>query len=293
MLVYLTAQNPELAYVLCSLAVIPICVLPVRHFGRKIHNRSLEMQKRSGDLAARVTENLAATREVRAFNLQKIEKSKFKELVKLFFKFRIKVVKYHNLISPSIELISVAGIAISIYYASKKGLTLEDLTPVIMALYLSYEPLKKLGGIHARIKQGTAALDRIEEILDSPVQIQDPIKPQSFENIKGKVEFQNVGFSYDSKYPALNKIDVTVNAGQIVALVGPSGAGKTTFANLLMRFHDPSSGKVRIDGKDLRSITQADLRSQIAYVPQNPILFNDSVRNNILVGKNGLKRFND
>ena len=78
-LVYLTAQNPELAYVLCSLAVIPICVLPVRHFGRKIHNRSLEMQKRSGDLAARVSENLAATREVRAFNLQKIEKSKFKE----------------------------------------------------------------------------------------------------------------------------------------------------------------------------------------------------------------------
>ena len=78
---------------------------------------------------------------------------------------------------------------------------------------------------------------------------------------------------------------MTVNAGQIVALVGPSGAGKTTFANLLMRFHDPSSGKVRIDGKDLRSITQADLRSQIAYVPQNPILFNDSVRNNILLGK--------
>ena len=88
-------------------------------------------------------------------------------------------------------------------------------------------------------------------------------------NIKGKVEFQNVLFSYDSKYPALKKIDVTVNAGQIVALVGPSGAGKTTFANLVMRFHDPSSGKVRIDGKDLLSISQADLRSQIAYVPQN------------------------
>ena len=104
-LVYLTVQNPDLAYVLCSLAVIPICVLPGEAFWQKNSQSVLEMQKRSGDLAARVTENLAATREVRAFNLQKIEKAKFKELVKLFFKFRIKVVKYHNLISPSIELI--------------------------------------------------------------------------------------------------------------------------------------------------------------------------------------------
>ena len=284
-LIYLSIQQPELAYILCCLVLIPVCAFPVRHFGRKIHQRSLDMQSRMGNLSGNVTENLAATREIRAFNLEDAEEAKFGVVVKQFFRFRMKVIKYYHLINPTIEVIAAMGIALAVFYASQKGLTLEDLTPVIMALYLSYEPLKKLGGIHARIKQGVAALDRIEYILDHPIEIEDPKQPEPFENINGKVEFQNVEFSYDNDSPALNKINVTVNAGQIVALVGPSGAGKTTFANLLMRFHDPISGKVRIDGKDLRSITQADLRSQIAYVPQNPILFNDSVRNNILLGK--------
>ena len=284
-LVYLSVQKPELAYILGCLALIPVCAIPVRHFGRKIHRRSFEMQTRSGDLSATISENLSATREVRAFNLQEAEKAKFGTVVKLFFKFRMKVVKYYHLINPCIEIIASIGIAVAIYHASRKGLTLEDLTPVIMALYLSYEPLKKLGGIHARIKQGTAALDRIEYILEHPLEVQDPGQPEPFENVRGQVEFRNIRFHYEEGNPALEAINLTVEPGQIVALVGPSGAGKTTFANLLMRFHDPSDGQLCIDGIDLRKITQADLRRNIAYVPQNPVLFNDTARNNILVGK--------
>jgi len=103
--------------------------------------------------------------------------------------------------------------------------------------------------------------------------------------VDGKVEFRKISFSYEPKQAALNNINLTVKPGEIVALVGPSGAGKTTFANLILRFFDPSDGHLLVDGTDIRNVTQADLRSQIAYVPQNPILFNDTVRNNILLGK--------
>jgi len=242
------------------------------------------MQSRSGDLAATVTENLSATREIRAFNLQEAESNKFSLVVKQFFKFRMKVVKYYHLINPCIEIISATGVTVAVYYAAKKNISLQDLTPVIMALYLSYEPLKKLGGIHARIKQGTAALDRIEYILEHPLEVEDPAKPVSFENVSGKVEFRDVTFIYDAN-PALKEINVTVDPGQIVAHVGPSGAGKTTFANLILRFFDPAEGNLLIDDTDLRTITQHDLRHNIAYVPQNPILFNVSARENILLGR--------
>jgi subfamily B ATP-binding cassette protein MsbA len=196
----------------------------------------------------------------------------------------MKVIKYYHLLNPTIEILTSIGIAVAVYYASLKNLSLEDLTPAIMALYLSYEPLKKLGSIHTRLKQATASLDRIEYILEHPLEVEDPDKPIPFENVKGKLEFRNVTFIYDAN-PALKEINVTVDPGQIVALVGPSGAGKTTFANLILRFFDPAEGNLLIDDTDLRTITQHDLRHNIAYVPQNPILFNVSARENILLGR--------
>ena len=282
-LVYLAIQKPELAYVLGCLAIIPVCVFPIRRIGNKIQARARQMQYQAGNISASVAENLSAAREIRAFNLQEPEKLKFAEVVRKFFRFRMKVVKYNHLLNPIIEIISAAGIAAAVFYAAQKQVSLETLTPVIMALYLSYEPLKKLGGIHARFKQGLAALERIEYVLDHPVEVEDPAKPVSFENVSGKIEFRDVTFRYDAN-PALKEINVTVAPGQIVALVGPSGAGKTTFANLILRFFDPADGSLLIDDSDLRTITQNDLRHNIAYVPQNPILFNVSARENILLG---------
>ena len=285
-LIYLAIQMPELAYVLACLAIIPVCVFPIRHIGNKIQTRARQMQYQAGNISASVAENLSAAREIRAFNLQEPEKLKFAEVVRKFFRFRMKVVKYNHLLNPIIEIISAAGIAAAVFYAAQKQVSLETLTPVIMALYLSYEPLKKLGGIHARFKQGLAALERIEYVLDHPVEVEDPAKPVPFENVSGKIEFRDVTFRYDAN-PALKEINVTVAPCQIVALVGPSGAGKTTFANLILRFFDPADGSLLIDDCDLRTITQNDLRHNIAYVPQNPILFNVSARENILLGGTG------
>jgi len=283
-LVHLTLKNTELTYILLCLAVIPVCVFPIRQIGRKILNRAKKLQQQTGDLSAIITENLSAQREIRAFNLKEIEKDKFRKLVGVLFKFRMKLVKYNQLIAPTVEIIAAIGIAVSIFYAAKQNTSLENLSPLILALYLSYEPIKKLGSIHAKVKQGNAALDRIEYILKHPLEVEDPTEALPFDNVVGKVEFRNVTFSYDAS-PALKEINATITPGQIVALVGPSGAGKTTFANLILRFFDPSEGNLLIDDIDLRNITQKDLRHNIAYVPQNPILFNISARENILLGQ--------
>ena len=285
LLVSQAITKPDLAYVLGCLLLIPICVLPIRHFGKKIQKRAKLMQEKTGDLSRALAENLSANREIRVFNLQEPEKQNFRTTIREIFASRMKVIKYHYLINPTVEIITSFGIAAAVLYASMKGLSLEDLMPAIMALYLSYEPIKKLGSVHTRTKQALASMDRIEEILNYPLEIEDPATPVPFDKVDGKVEFRKISFSYEPKQAALNNINLTVKPGEIVALVGPSGAGKTTFANLILRFFDPSDGHLLVDGTDIRNVTQADLRSQIAYVPQNPILFNDTVRNNILLGK--------
>ena len=284
-LIGMAIQKPELAYVLGCLLLIPVCVVPIRHFGKKIRKRAQMMQEKTGDLSKAMSENLSANREIRVFNIQETEKQKFRHTIRQIFESRMKVIKYHYLINPTVEIITSFGIAAAVLYASMKGLKLEDLIPVIMALYLSYEPIKKLGSIHTRTKQALASMDRIEEILNHPLEIEDPATPVPFDRIQGKVEFRNITFHYEVNQAALNSINLTVQPGEIVALVGPSGAGKTTFANLILRFFDPTDGHLLVDGIDIRNVLQQDLRDQIAYVPQNPILFNESVRNNILLGK--------
>ena len=284
-IIFLAIKNPELAYVLVCLALIPVCILPIRHFGKKIRVKAKMMQEKTGDLSGRLSENLSANREIRAFNLQEKEKQNFRETIKDIFSSRMKVIKYHYLINPSVEIITSLGIAVAILYASLKHLSLEDLSPVIMALYLSYDPIKKLGSVHTRMKQALASMDRIEEVLHHPLEVEDPTTPVPFDRIVGKVEFRNIHFSYEPNQAALNSITLCIQPKEVVALIGPSGAGKTTFANLVLRYFDPTDGHLLIDGIDIRNVNQHDLRNQIAYVPQNPTLFNESVRNNILIGK--------
>ena len=284
-LVFMAITKPGMDYVLGCLALIPLCVIPVRQFGRKIQKRAQQMQEQTGDLSADLSENLSAHREIRAFNLQEPEKSKFAATISKLFISRMKVIKYYHLLNPTIEILTSFGIAAAVFYASTKELDLEDLLPVIMALYLSYEPLKKLGAIHTRLKQATASLERIEYVLEHPLEIEDPAEPVPLDKVLGKVEFKGVTFKYEEDQAALSSINVRIEPGEIVALVGPSGAGKTTFANLIPRFYDPSEGQLLVDGTDISQVSQAVLRENIAYVPQHPVLFNDTLRNNILLGK--------
>jgi subfamily B ATP-binding cassette protein MsbA len=156
---------------------------------------------------------------------------------------------------------------------------------VLGALYFSYEPIKNIGQIHNELQKGLSALDRVEEVLHAPEPVGDPANPVAFNQVRGELDFRNVGFSYGGGVPALSDVSVHLPVGTICALVGPSGAGKSTFANLVPRFYDVTSGGFFVDGVDVRSVRVGDLRRKIAIVSQDPVLFNDTIAANIQLGR--------
>ena len=277
-------QNEGMSFVLLCLLVIPVCIFPIRKIGEIILKKALGMQELAGGMTAILSENLSATREVRAFNLEKREVDRFQRSSQEYLGARMKVIKYSNLLTPVIEIITALGISFAIFQASRTEIRLESFIPVIMALYMSYEPIKKLGAIQNQIKQALASIHRIEEILNADELVLDSKEPVS-KRIKGDIEFKNVCYSYkENREKALHNLNFTISSGEVIALVGPSGAGKTTIANLLPRFFDPVSGEIKLDGVSLSDYSLKNLRESIAIVPQKPFLFDLSVLGNIELG---------
>jgi subfamily B ATP-binding cassette protein MsbA len=153
------------------------------------------------------------------------------------------------------------------------------------ALYMAYEPIKKIGLVNNELRKGQSSLERLEDVLHAPVEITDPAAPATIGRLQGEIAFAAVNFDYGTDTPALRGVSVVIPAGTVCALVGPSGAGKTTFANLVPRFYDATSGTVSVDRLAVRDLRLADLRRNIALVSQDPVLFNDTIRHNILVGR--------
>jgi subfamily B ATP-binding cassette protein MsbA len=286
-----TAFNERgVALVLVCLAVVPLCVLPIRFVGRKIVRRAQEVQKELGSITGRFSENLSAAQEVRAFGLEEREVDKFRGISHALVRFQMKVVKYQQGLTPAIEIISAIGIAFTLIYAYRVAVPLESFLALITALYLSYEPIKKLGNLNNELKKGRAALERIEMVLNEPVTITDPAKPVAFTDVRGDLSFSDVSFAYRGDERVLRDINVSIPAGTVCALVGPSGAGKSTFANLVPRFYEAVSGRVKVDGIDVRDVTLADLRRHIGIVSQESVLFDDTVYHNLLVSRPGATR---
>ncbi|MDR2844783.1 MAG: ABC transporter ATP-binding protein/permease [Puniceicoccales bacterium] len=277
-------QTPGMERFLFALAAIPLVVLPVRLFGKKLRHRSGQMLAQSGNLSAVLTESLQSPREIRAYNLEERERHRFGGMVRDLLRAQMKMVKYEKMLSPLIEFVSACSIAFAIYQAAQVHVSQETALALVGALFFAYEPLKRLGNVHNRIKTGTAGLSRLEEVLHAPLEVADPTAPVPLPPVRGEVCFENVSFAYENE-AVLREVNVTVRTGEVVALVGPSGAGKSTFANLVPRFYDPRQGTVRVDGVDVRTVRQAALRDAIALVSQEPILFNDTIYNNILLGR--------
>lgn len=288
-IIYESLKYPGMEDFLLALLMIPLVIIPVKSIGRRLMRKSAQMLGDTGNLSAVLTENLQSPREIRAYNLEEREVTRFQLLVRRLFRSQMKMVKYEKALPPLIEFMSACSIAFAIYQAAQVSISQETAVALIGALYFAYEPVKKLGNIHNRIKVGLAGLDRIEAVLHEPIEIADPAQPVAMPAVRGEVVFENVTFAYQRE-PVLKDVDVRITPGEIVALVGPSGAGKSTFANMVPRFYDPQQGAVKVGGVDVRTVRQAELRDGIALVSQEPVLFNDTIYNNILLGRPGASR---
>ena len=280
---------------LITILVFPAVVYPIARFGRKMRHATLDGQAAMGDMTSLLEETVGGIRVVKAFGMEKYEQSRFRKLTGDFFNHQMKVFRVNALSFPIMELLAGFGIAGVLLYGGMRvasgATTAGTLVSFLAAAIMLYEPVKRLSRANNDIQQGLAASQRIFELLDEPVQVRDQEQARALPPFSNAIIFEQVGLQYEgSDRPVLNDINFSVAAGEVVALVGRSGAGKTSLVNLVPRFMDVSSGRITIDGADVRELSQHSLRSQIALVTQEIILFNDTVLNNIAYGHADIDR---
>jgi subfamily B ATP-binding cassette protein MsbA len=272
---------------LFALIILPIAFIPVVKFGRRVRRVSTGVQESMADLSSFLHETFTGSRIVKAFGMEAYEKKRFAEKTQKLFNLEIRAVIARSLSSPIMEFLGGLGIAFIIWYGGYRVIngtsTVGTFFSFMAAVLMLYDPVKKLSKLNNAIQEGLAALDRIFNIIEKESDIREPDNPVTIIPGSHSVTFQNVFFKYDNVM-VLEDINLDVRAGEILALVGMSGGGKTSLVNLIPRFYDVSKGAILIDGVDMKKASISSLRSQIAIVTQDPILFNDTVLNNIAYG---------
>lgn len=273
---------------LLAFVVLPLLYYPIAAIGRRVRRISRRSQARVGDLSSFLHETFVGNKIVKAFGREEYEIERFYKRSRDLFLIEMKNVRAKALASPIVELLSGLGIALVVWFGGSQVMngvyTAGTFLSFLAAVMLMYAPLKRLSSLNAQVQQGMAAVDRIYEILETESDIVEAPEAVEIKRSNHRVTFQNVSFSYDGQEPVLTDINLEIAPGEVVAIVGASGGGKTTLVNLIPRFYDVSAGAILIDGLDIRKATLASLRKQIAIVTQEPILFNDTVRANIAYG---------
>ena len=283
---YICLSLPEGWRFLLCLAVIPLSVLLVRAVGRALHRRAVSAAVAAADLNALAIQNLQSPREIRAYNLEAREIARFDAAGAIGLSIQQRIARYDKALSPLLEFTAASGVALAVWVGADIGLGLTQLLGLITALYVAYEPVKKLGRVNNLLRLADAGLARLAEVLDAPDEVPEPANAAPLGRPRGELRLEGVAFGY-GREAVLRSISLAIPAGQSVALVGPSGAGKSTLVNLIPRFFDPTAGTVSVDGRDVRGLRLADLRGAIALVSQEPVLFDESVRENIRLGRPG------
>ncbi len=274
----------------------PLAIYPMFRFSKKMRKVSTQGQASMGAMTTLLHEAIAGIKIVKAFCMEKYEEFRFGKENERFSRFRMKSIKVRAIASPMMEMFGAVGFAVTIWYAAYRiqngTLHPEDFISFFAAVLMLYQPIKALNGVNMNIQHGLAAAGRVFELLDVPGETKDKEDAKKIDSIHEGLEFKKVSFRYGEKLvPAGSKqgwvikdVNLNVKSGEVVAIVGTSGVGKTTFVNLLPRFYDVSQGAILFDGVDIRDITKESLRNQIAIVSQQVILFNDTVKKNIAYG---------
>ncbi len=272
-----------------SLVFLPLVVVPISRLGRRIRHSVHSSQSRLAELSKILQETISGNRVVKAFSMEQFEIRKFRETARRLLRENMRWVRAYAATAPVMQLLGAIVVALVVLYARDQiryGLMTKGvLIAFTYALFRVYEPVKRLGMIYHQFQQGLGASTQVFRLLELPEEVIEQPGAPPLPPFSRLIEFDDVSFAYAGGPPILQHVNLTVRAGEVIAIVGLSGAGKTTLVNLLPRFHDPTSGVVRIDGHDLRGVTLRSLRDQIAIVTQETILFHDTVWNNICYGR--------
>jgi subfamily B ATP-binding cassette protein MsbA len=270
-----------------AIVVFPASVLPMVRLSKRMRKYARSLQGSLGLLTALLQETVQGNRVVKAFGMEEYEKRRFAAENRSLFRMALRVARIRAFVAPMMEILAAFGIAGVVWYGGYSvvvgGRTQGSFLAFLTALFLLYDPFKGLGRTNGILQQGLAAADRVFELLDTRSDVVDRPGAAQLPAVRDGIEFEHVMFAYQAE-PVLRDVTLTIRRGEVVALVGPSGGGKSTLADLLLRFYDVSAGAIRIDGIDIRDVTQASLRAQMALVTQHTFLFNDSVKNNIAYG---------
>jgi len=273
-----------------ALLIVPFSILIIAGIGSFLRKLSLRLQQKLGTIVSILHETLAGIKIVKAFGMEDFENKKFREENQNFFKIVIKLVRIRNISSPATEIVAVMLGAAIIFYGGQLVLVQHEIKAsefmvFIFAIFQMMPSLKKMSMVNNKVQESIGAGVRIFEILDTSPIIVDSENPKKCETFENEIEFRDVTFNYsDSEEKVLDDVNFTAKRGEIIAFVGSSGAGKTTLADLIPRFYDPTSGKILLDGTDIKEIKVADLRKQMGIVTQETVLFNETVFNNIAYG---------
>lgn len=278
-------MDPWLA--LIAFVTFPASILPVMNAAKKIKKFARRGQATLGEFLGLMQETIQGTRIVKAFGMEGYERDRFHKENERLFKQNLRMSRVRAVVPPAMELLASFAIGGVIWYGGHSVIhgsrTQGQFMAFMAAMFMMYQPFKKLAGSNSSLQQGIVAAERVFEILDTKSDVQERPNAQAVLPFSRAIEFHDVNFSYE-RNPVLANINLKIRAGEMVAVVGASGVGKSTLADLIPRFYDVGAGKITIDGMDIRDVTLASLRSQIGNVTQSTFLFNDTVKNNIAYG---------
>lgn len=276
---------------LVSLLFLPMAAVPIVVFGKKFRKISTTYQTKIGEATSQLHETIAGVRIVKAFGTEEFEKNRFFKKMQSIMDTLMLETRYSCLSHPLIEFLGGIGMAMIIWFGGSQVLQGNSTPGAFMsfltALIMLYEPVKGVSKINTTVQQGMAAATRIFSLLNVQSEIREATPALELAPFSRSIVFADVSFSYEKELPVIKQLTLRVNRGEVLAVVGPSGSGKTTLANLIPRFYEIGQGGIFIDDVDIRQVSFASLRRQMALVTQQTILFNDTIRNNIAYGLEG------
>jgi len=273
-------------FTLVTLILFPTCLLPLRIYGRRARKAVQNEQEGMAEMVVTMQETFAGIRVIKSFAREAHQEKEFKRSNQVQFSQMMRIIRSLEAVGPLVETMAAIGVGIALLYVYAENLSVGRFFGLISGIFILYDPIKTLSRIHLVMQRSIAATTSIFSILDSQPTVQDAPNAVALNSSQGRIDFENVTFRYaNTVTDAISNLTLHIEPGKTYALVGASGAGKSTILSLILRLYDPTSGAVKIDGRDLRSVTQKSLREQIGLVTQETFLFHDTIFSNIQFGR--------